>query len=191
MEDTNLYNDIILNFEKEKENKHQMIIEKYNESINSFCDILYSIVFNPKIKSIINFDIDSEILDEEIKITDDNQLLYRKFLYIIEKQKFILVFDSLDLDNIIGNYIDHKDAFIFDISNEFNKRYKKFKIQINGFNIYLERNEKIPNLYRYRIILNYLSNDDENMKLEKERNSEKEWKKKHPILSTFLNYHSR
>lgn len=193
MEDTNLYDDIVSNFEKEKEINKQKMVEKYNESINSFCDVLYSIVFNPKLKSIINLDNDDE---EKIKITDDNYLLYRNFLYIDNEQKFILIFNSLNLDKIFKIYNDHKDAFIFDIINEFDKRYKKFKIQIYGFDIEEEReydnlDEAIPNLYRYRIILNHLSGDDEYMKLEKERNLEKEWKKKHPILSTFINYHSR
>ncbi len=78
MEDTNLYDDIISNFKKEKELNKQKIAEKYNESINSFCDNLYSIVFNPKLKTIIKTDNDSE----KIKITDENYLIYRKFIYI-------------------------------------------------------------------------------------------------------------
>lgn len=201
MEDTNLYDEIILNFKKEKELNEQLVVEKYNESINSFCDNLYSIIFNPKLKSIIKFNSGTEILGEKIKITDENDLIYRKFIYIEQDQNFILVFNSLNLDKIFEIYKDHKDAFISDILNEFNKRYKKFKIQIYKFDIYEEREydklndnislEPIPNLYRYRIILNHLSGNDEYMKLEKERNLENEWKKKHPILSSFLNYHSR
>ena len=77
MEDTNLYDDIILNFKKEKELNKQKIEEKYNESINLFCDELYSIVFNPKLKTIIKTANDSE----KIKITDENYLIYRKFIY--------------------------------------------------------------------------------------------------------------
>ncbi len=199
MEDINLYDEIISNFEKEKEIDKQKKVEKYNESINSFCDNLYSIVFNPKLKTIILKNSSTEILDEKIKITDENNLIYRKFIYIEQDQNFILVFNSLNLDKIFEIYKDHKDAFISDILSEFNNRYKKFKIQIYKFDMYEEREyyrindtslKPIPNLYRYRIILNHLS-DDEYMKLEKERNLEKEWKKKHPILSTFLNYHSR
>lgn len=190
MEDTNLYEDIISNFEKEKEIDKQMKVEKYNKSINSFCDNLYSIVFNPKLKTIITI---NNKTDEEIKIIDDNYLLYRKFSYIDCEQKFILVFDSLNLDKIFEIYKDHKDVFISDILSEFNNRYKNFKIQIYRFDIYEEReyknsNEIIPNLYKYNIILNHLSSNDEYTKLEKERNLEKEWKKKHPILSSFLNY---
>ena len=104
MEDTNLYNEIISNFEKEKEineiNKQKMV-EKYNESINSFCDNLYSIVFNPKLKTIITI---NNKTDEEVKITDDDYLLYRKFSYIDCEQKFILVFNSLNLDKIFKIY---------------------------------------------------------------------------------------
>ena len=165
MEDTNLYDDIISNFKKEKELNKQKIAEKYNESINSFCDNLYSIVFNPKLKTIIKTDNDSE----NIKITDENYLIYIKFIYIEQEQKFILVFNSLNLDKIFDLYKDHIDAFIFDISTEFNKRYKKFKIQICESKIYKETEyyrlnnnrslKPIPNLYRYKIILNHLSCD--------------------------------
>lgn len=160
MEDTNLYDDIILNFKKKKELNKQMIIKKYNEFINSFCDKLYSIVFNPKLKMIIDLDNNAE----KIKIIDENYLLYRKFIYIEQDQKFILVFNSLNLDKIFDLYKDHIDAFISDISNEFNKRYKKFKIQICEFKIseeteYYGSSKPIPNLYRYKIILNHLSDD--------------------------------
>jgi len=190
MEDTNLYDDIVSNFEKEKEINKQIMVEKYNKSIKLFCDSLYSIIFNPKLKTIIKIDSDSE----KIKISDDYYLLYRKFVYKDDDKKFILVFNSLILDKIFEIYKDYKNAFISDITNEFNKGYKKFKIQICEFDIYEEQeydklNEAIPNLYRYRIILNHLSADDEYMKLEKERKLEKEWKEKHPILSLFVNYH--
>ena len=197
MEDTSLYDDIVFNFEKEKENNKRIIVEKHNESINSFCDNLYSIIFNPKLKTIINLDNDTE----RIKITDDNHLLYRKFLYTDHDQNFILVFNSLNLDKIFEIYKDHKDSFISDIMNEFNKRYKKFKIQIYDFYIdeekeYYRSNDSgslkpIPNLYRYRIILNHLSVDDNYKKLEKERELEKDWKRKNPVMSFFLNYRSK
>ena len=167
MEDTNLYDEIVSNFEKIKKIKRQKKIEDYNKTINIFCDNLYSIVFNTKLKPIVNFDNDDE--EENIEITDENYLLYRKFMYINHDQKFILVFNSLNLDKIIEIYKDSKDAFISDMMNEFNKRYNKFKIRICSFNIDKETEncrlddnkslKPVPNLYRYKIILNYLSCD--------------------------------
>lgn len=195
MEDINLYKDIILKFEEERKIKEKNIEEDYNGSINSICDNLYSIIFNPKLKSIIKFDNDTVINDDKIKIVEDNYLLYRRFSYIIKQQKFILEFNSLNLDRIFKNHMHYKYTFIYDLSNEFNKRYKTIKIQIYRFDICEERGydstslESIPNLYRYRIILNHLSDEDKYMKLEKERKLEKEWKEKHPILSLFVNYH--
>jgi len=80
---------------------------------------------------------------------------------------FILVFDALNLDTIFEMYKDHKDAFIEDVINNFNKQYDFLKIVIlkfyiddekeyNSINTQSNPTQIIPNLYRYRLIFSYI-----------------------------------